>query len=157
MMRATGRNLIARLHVGLLSVGLLVGLVACSATFDNHGYVPPQEDLQQLRIGASRDDVADIIGRPGASGVIREEAWFYTAYRVRNYGYQAPEIIERQVLAVSFDGRGRVSNIEEFSLNDGRAVQLSRRVTSSTVQEVSFFRQLLSNFGRINVGQVLDQ
>jgi outer membrane protein assembly factor BamE (lipoprotein component of BamABCDE complex) len=139
----------------LLAAGLGMGLAACSATFDNHGYVPPPEDLQQIRIGATRDEVAEVIGRPGAAGVMRDEAWFYTAYRVRNYAYRAPEITERQILAVSFDGRGRVSNVEEFSLQDGRAIALSRRVTTSTVQEVTFFRQLLQNFGRVNLGEAL--
>jgi hypothetical protein len=50
-----------------------------------------------------------------------------------------------------------VSNIEEFSLEDGQVIQLSRRVTTSTVREVSFFGQLLSNFGRINLGDTIGE
>ena len=64
--------------------------------------------------------------------------------------------MERQLLAISFDANGRVSNIEEFGLEDGRVVQLSRRVTTSSVREVTFFGQLLGNFGRINIGDALD-
>jgi len=60
------------------------------------------------------------------------------------------------LLAISFDANGRVSNIEEFGLEDGRVVQLSRRVTTSSVREVTFFAQLLGNFGRINIGDALD-
>lgn len=34
--------------------------------------------------------------------MIRDEAWFYTQYRVRNYTYNAPQVIERDIVAISF-------------------------------------------------------
>ena len=142
-------------RTGLMGLCLVLGLAGCSATFDNHGFVPPAEDLAEINVGDSREDVVAAIGTPGAAGVMRDEAWFYTAYRVRNFAYRAPEVTERQILAVSFDGAGRVSNIEEFGLEDGQVVELSRRVTSSSVREISFFQQLVGNFGRINVGEAL--
>lgn len=143
------------LRMALIGTALALAVAGCSATFDNHGYVPPAEDLAQIAIGASRDDVLAAIGTPGAAGVMRDEAWLYTAYRIRNSGYRAPQITERQVIAISFDASGRVSNVEEFGLEDGRIVQLSRRVTSSSVREVTFFGQLFSNLGRINAGDAL--
>lgn len=142
-------------RTGLMGLFLVLGLAACSETFVNHGFVPPREDLSEVNIGDTREAVAEAIGTPGAAGVMRDEAWFYAAYRVRNYAYRAPEVIERQILAVSFDGGGRVSNIEEFSLEDGQIVQLSRRVTTTSVREISFLQQILGNFGRINVGEAL--
>ena len=48
-----------------------------------------------------------------------------------------------------------VANIEEFGLEDGNIVQFSRRVTTSSVREISFLAQILSNFGRINVADAL--
>jgi len=136
------------------SLGLVAALVlsACSATYDLHGYVPPAEQLADVNIGDSRDTVAELVGTPGVAGVMRDEAWFYSAYRVRNYAYRAPEVIEREILALSFDPSGRVQNIERFGLEDGQVVQLSRRVTTSTVRENTFLRQLLTNFGRIQIG-----
>ena len=131
-------------------------LASCAATFQNHGYIPPQEDLALIVPGVdTRDSVAENLGRPAASGVMRDEAWFYTAYQVRNYAYRAPEVIEREILAISFADNGTVTNIEEFGLEDGQVVQLSRRVTESTVRELSFFTQLIGNFGRINIGEAL--
>jgi len=138
-----------------LALGLALALAACDATFQNHGYVPPPEELSEVSIGDTREAVAAAIGTPGASGVMRDEAWFYTAYTVRNFAYQAPEVTEREVLAVSFDGRGRVANIETFGLDQGRVVQLSRRVTTSSVREVTFLGQLFGNIGRISIGEAL--
>ncbi len=139
----------------VLSLALIVGLAACSATYTNHGYVPPPDILQQINIGDSREAVTEIAGAPGSAGVIRDEAWFYTQYRVRNFTYNPPQVIERDIVAVSFSESGRVTNIERFGLEDGQIVQLSRRVTESSVRDVGFLRQILSNFGRINLGDVV--
>jgi len=49
-----------------------------------------------------------------------------------------------------------LQNVERFGLEDGRVVPLSRRVTESTVQDVTFIRQLIRNFGQINLGDALD-
>ncbi len=147
--------LISKMRVALLSLGLIAGLSACAATYTNHGYVPPPEVLSEIGIGASRDQVAEIAGAPGSAGVVRDEAWFYTQYRVRNFTYNAPQVIERDIVAISFSDAGRVTNIERFGLEDGQIVQLSRRVTESSVRDVGFFAQILSNFGRINIADAL--
>ncbi|MEX3015769.1 outer membrane protein assembly factor BamE [Gymnodinialimonas hymeniacidonis] len=147
--------LISKMRVGVLAIGLVAGLAACSATYTNHGYVPPPEVLSEIGIGASRDQVAEIAGAPGSAGVVRDEAWFYTQYRVRNFTYNAPQVIERDIVAISFSDAGRVTNIERFGLEDGQIVQLSRRVTESSVRDRGFFAQILSNFGRINIADAL--
>ena len=143
---------IGPLLAGAVALWMLAG---CAATFDNHGYVPPPEDLSEVDLGDTRNAVAEAIGAPGAEGMLRDEAWLYTAYRVRNFAFRAPEVIEREVLAVSFDGRDRVANIERFGLEDGRVVNLSRRVTTSSVGDSGFLRQLFRNVGRINIADAL--
>ena len=64
--------------------------------------------------------------------------------------------IDRQLLAISFNPQGNVSNVERFTLEDGRVVVLSRRVTETSVQGVGFIRQLLGNVGRLRADQFLD-
>jgi outer membrane protein assembly factor BamE (lipoprotein component of BamABCDE complex) len=138
-----------------LTAGLVAGLSGCAATFTNHGFVPRKDELAALALGVdTRDTVAETIGRPSATGVLRDEAWIYSAYRIRNYTYQAPEVIEREVVAISFDGAGRVANVERFGLEDGQVVTLSRRVTENTVRDLGFVRQLLRNLGRFDLGTI---
>jgi outer membrane protein assembly factor BamE (lipoprotein component of BamABCDE complex) len=95
----------------------------------------------------TRDTVADVIGSPSSSGVLRDSGYYYVSQQVRTFAYQAPEVIDRQVVAVTFDADGVVQNIERFALEDGNVVALSRRVTDSNVQGLSFLRQLLGNIG----------
>lgn len=135
---------------------LALGVSACSATYTNHGYIPPAEELEMIVPGVdTRDSVAETVGRPAASGIVSENTWFYVASRQRHFTYHAPEVVERDIVAISFDSRGTVENIRELGLEDGEVVRFSRRVTESNIQEVTFLRQLLGNFGRINVSEML--
>ncbi len=125
--------------------------MSCAPTFQNHGYIPPAEDLEQIVVGIdTRSSVEESVGSPASSGVLNESGYFYVRSRVRTIGPLAPTVIERQVLAISFDEAGVVTNIERFGLEDGRVVPLSRRVTDSGVGSGTFLRQLLESIGRFD-------
>ncbi|MEX0309940.1 MAG: outer membrane protein assembly factor BamE [Tateyamaria sp.] len=126
-------------------------LGACTPTFRNHGYVPPEEDLAELAVGIdTRATVEDLVGSPTAGGVLEGGDYYYVRSRVRTFGATRPQVIDRQVLAISFDQEGILENIERFGLEDGRVVTLSRRVTENGVTNRTFLRQLLGNIGRVN-------
>ncbi|MEO0634469.1 MAG: outer membrane protein assembly factor BamE [Pseudomonadota bacterium] len=130
---------------------LALGLAGCSATFRNHGYIPPEEDLQELVVGIdTRASVEDVVGPPTAGGVLEGGNYYYVRSTVKTLGPRRPEVVDRQVLAISFDGDGVLDNIESFGLEDGRVVALSRRVTDSDITNVSFVRQLLGNIGQVS-------
>lgn len=138
-----------------LGAALLMG--GCTAIYRNHGYVPTDADLAQVHVGkSSRDDVAAAVGRPSSTGVLEGSGWYFVGSRWRYYGARAPEEIERQVVAISFDQRGIVQNIERFGLERGEVVVLSRRVTKTNIEGIGLARQLLGSVGRINAGQLLD-
>lgn len=140
---------------GIIAV-LLLTLAACSATYENHGYIPPKEDLDLVTVGVdTRDTVADSIGRPTSFGVLQEGGWYYAQSRWRYFAYKAPRVIDRQVVAITFDKDGVVENIERFTLEDGRVIALSRRVTESNVKGIGFLRQLLGNIGNLTPGRLI--
>jgi len=142
---------------GVMAVLGVVALTACSATYQNHGYVPLEEDLQQLVVGVdTRATVDDVIGTPSVAGMLNEGDYYYVRSRVREYGMFRPEEIERQVLAISFAEDDTIANIERFALADGNIVPLSRRVTDSSVVDNGFLRQILGNFGNIDPSQMFN-
>ncbi len=145
----------ARAIPALLCAALLV-LAACSATVRKHGYVPPEEALNAVIVGVdTRESLEASIGKPSTSGVLRESSWFYIGSQVRHFGARKPEEISREVVAVRFDEGGTVSNVERFGLERGEVVVLSRRVTETTVRDVTFIRQLIRNFGNFDFGEAL--
>lgn len=142
--------------------GVIVFLVAllagCTALYQNHGYIPRDQELAEVKVGEStREDVAKAVGRPSSTGLLTGGAWYYVGSRFRHYGPREPQEIDRQVVAVSFDEGGKVENVERFGLEKGQVVVLSRRVTDSNIKGLSFLRQLLGNIGNISAGQLLNQ
>ena len=101
-----------RVAVAILAI---TTVTACASTFRNHGYVPSEDELAEITVGVdSRATVDDVIGAPSAGGVLQGGDYYYVRSRVRHFGMLKPTVVERQVLAISFDGRDVVQNIERF-------------------------------------------
>lgn len=138
------------LGIAMLAIG------ACTPLYQDHGYAPTDSELAEISVGVdTRESVAEAVGPPTSSGVLRDSGYYYVSQRMRTYAYNAPEIVDRQVVAISFNSSGVVTNIERFGLENGNVVALSRRVTDSNVQGVGFLRQLLGNVGSFDVGSNL--
>ena len=136
----------------------LLALAACSEIVRNHGYAPSDEDLATVAVGRdTRDTVAFKVGRPSAGGLMQDGGWYYVQSRWSHQGARAPREVDRQVVAVSFDNQGRVSNVERFGLEQGQVVALSRRVTDSNIKGVGLIQQMMGNLGRFNPGQFIRQ
>ena len=142
-----------------IALALAVPIVAaagCTRMYRNHGHVPTDDELAAVIVGQTRrDDLEALVGRPGSQGVLTGSSWYYVGSRWEHYAMNAPREIDRQVVAISFDEAGVVTNVERFGLERGRIVVLSRRVTDNGVQSSGLLRQLLGNVGRFNAGDVL--
>ena len=142
---------------GLMLI-MLGAVVACSAVYRNHGYVPAEDELAQVEVGKdTRETVGQKIGRPSTSGLLNDVGWFYVQSRYKLVGPREPKEIDRQVLAVTFTEAGVVENIARYGLEDGRVVEISRRVTETNVKGLSFIQQILGSFGRLQAGDVLGE
>lgn len=136
-----------RIRMAMLSACLLL-VVACTTQYRNHGYIPLPEDLEKIKVGVdTRDSVTEAIGTPSAAGVLNDSGFYYVRTRVRHYGARKPKVIDRRVIAVTFDTRGVVRNIVEYSLEDGKAVPLNRRVTDNGIENNNWLKQITSNIG----------
>ncbi len=152
--RRTGR--LSRRLSRLAGAIAIIAATGCTTLYRNHGYVPSDAELAQVRVGVTtRDAVADTIGRPTSTGLLNADGWYYVQSRFRDFAYLAPREVDREVVVISFAGAGTVSNVERFGLEAGRVVPLSRRVTESNVQGVSFLRQLFGSIGRIDATELL--
>ncbi len=132
-------------------------VAGCQSVYRDNGYVPTDRELAQVVVGKStREDVGKAVGRPSSTGVLEGSGWYYVGSRWRYYGPFAPKEIDRQVVAVSFNANGVVSNVERYGLDKGEVIVVSRRVTESNIKGVGLARQLLGSVGRVNAGQLLD-
>lgn len=145
-------GVVLRRSVAILA---LVVLAACAPVYNYHGFIPATEDLEDIEVGLdTRTTVEAIFGKPGASGLLAEGAWYYVRSEFKHDSIRPPEEINREVVAISFDDDGVVTNIERFGLERGQVVVLERRVTDSNLDGISFLRQLFGNVSGINnIGQ----
>ena len=146
---------------GLRKVVLLVGLcapLACSPIERHHGFAPSAQDMAAVQVGsATRATVLERFGPPTSTGLLENDDFYYVSNTFRHVGPFAPEETERQVLAVSFDDAGVVTNIARYGLEDGKVVVLERRVTEDGINDVTFLGQLLGSFGRVDAGALLGE
>jgi outer membrane protein assembly factor BamE (lipoprotein component of BamABCDE complex) len=119
---------------------------ACAPTVQVHGYVPSPTDIAQVTPGASTMvDVEERLGRPSSSGLLRDSAWYYVQTTIENFTYNPPKVIDRTILAVSFDANGVVRDVTRYGLEDGRIVALTPRTTETGGREMGVLEQLFGN------------
>jgi len=145
------------LRLALAGVAV-AGLSACAADYRTHGYMPSEEDLQQIVPGIdTRATVEDVVGVPNTSGVLNNSGFYYIESEVRHFAWQKPKVTNREVLAITFDEAGVVENIVSYGLEDGQVVPITRRVTKSGDGDIGFIRKLFGNLGGINLGNFLNR
>lgn len=131
------------------AVAMCAALAACGATYRNYGYVPTAEELDQIAVGVdTRASVEETLGSSAAGSVLQDDAMYFVRSRVKNFALLDSEVVERTIVAISFDSAGVVRNVETFGLEDGQVVPLARRVTDTTVEGRTFLGQLFGNIGR---------
>ncbi len=135
---------------------VIAGLAACSPVFRKHGYVPTETDLADIVPGIdTKDSVAETVGVPSSGGVLRNSGYYYVSSVVRHRGGFEPTTVSRELVAINFNETGTVTGIQRFGLEDGCVIPLERRVTSSSLQDKTFLRQLLGNLGNFGPGNFL--
>ena len=133
-------------------------LASCSTIYKDHGYLPLDTDLKNVVIGKdTRNSVTELLGSPSGSGVLEDGAIFYISTKIKNFLFYEPKVVSRDMIVVSFDDRDLVENIEKFTLEDGRVVALSRRVTSAPVKGPKILSQIFGNLGNADAGTLLGQ
>lgn len=145
----------ARIYLRLAFLSLTLLATACQPIYSNHGYIPTDDDLALLQVGVdTRDTVAATVGRPAASGLLADEAWYYVQSRFKTFGISSKTEVDRQVVAISFDQNGMIANIERFGLDQGRIVPISRRITTTNIRGRGVLAQIFGNIGKLNTGEL---
>lgn len=115
------------------------------------GYVPSEMALQQVPVGAPREQVLIALGTPSTTADFGGEVFYYISQTSnRPVAFMNSRVIDQQVLAVYFDENQQVSRIANYDLQDGRIFDMVSRTTPTAGKEFSFLTQLFAaagNFG----------
>ncbi|MBO6902160.1 MAG: outer membrane protein assembly factor BamE [Rhizobiaceae bacterium] len=138
---------------GIASAVVLCAAVAgCNATETlqasqtiNKGYVIDQDSLALVPVGSSREQVLLTLGTPSTSATFDNEVFYYISQkRVRNAAFMKAKVVDQRVLAVYFGDDGRVNNIANYGLQDGKLFDFISRTTPTAGKDQNFLMQLIS-------------
>ena len=129
---------------------------SCSSVIQSHGHVPLNSDIEKIKVGIdNKNSIESLIGKPTTTSVLDNRDWYYIGSTMKHSGWKKPQEVKRVIIAISFTQAGIVENIERYSLSDGQEIKISSRVTRKKVKDNTFLRQLLGNFGRVDIPTAL--
>lgn len=137
--RAAKKPVAAALALALLGVGL----TACAEAYD-HGYVAPENALEQVQVGQTREQVFLILGSPSTTATLGGEAFYYISQKSqRAVAFLNQTVVEQKVLVVYFDDKGKVREIGNYGLQDGKVFDFISRKTKTTGADYGLLSQML--------------
>lgn len=138
---------------GIAGIAALCAVLAgCNATETlqpsetiNKGYVIDEQSLNLVPVGSSREQVLLTLGTPSTSATFDNEVFYYISQkRVRNAAFMQAKVVDQRVLAVYFGDDGRVSNIANYGMQDGKLFDFISRTTPTAGKDQNFLMQLIS-------------
>ena len=144
---------------GMAPAVLLAGLGAlalagCSSGVQVRGNLPDEEAVSKISEGVhSRADIESLLGSPSTISFFQDSKWYYIGQKTTEFAFFAPEVLERKILAVSFDETGKVSETKTYTIEDGQEIDPVDRVTPTEGRELSLMQQLFGNIGRFSTEQ----
>jgi len=140
--------------IGLWLAGPLSG---CAPVIESHGYAPDEALLADVAVGQdTRGSVRRKIGRPGTTGLLGDQGWYYVSTKIEKYTYHEPKVIDRRVVAIEFDNNEVVSSINSYGLENGRVIDLQTRTTPTHGRQLTILQQLLGNLGKIGAEDLVE-
>jgi len=141
-----------RRTVPLVLVGALLPMLSgCETIIDQRGFAPTPGSLEKLEIGSqSREDVVRLIGSPSAVATFNPNTWYYISQKQETYAFFKPEILDQNVLQLTFNESGRLQAMKKYELSDGRDIEMVSRITPTAGKELTVLEQIMGNVGRFS-------
>jgi outer membrane protein assembly factor BamE (lipoprotein component of BamABCDE complex) len=109
------------------------------------GYVIDQQQIDQVPVGSSREQVILALGSPSTTATFDNEVFYYISQtRKRPVAFLNPRIVDQRVLAVYFGEDGRVANIANYGKKDGKVFDFISRTTPTAGKDQNFIGQLMA-------------
>lgn len=127
----------------------IVALAACEAQLDTRGNLPDPEVVLQVQPGIdNRQRVAELLGSPSAVSTFNDKTWYYISKKTSQVAFFDPEVLDQEVLIITFDDGGTVSDMKLLGLEDAHQIVPNPNVTPTSGRELTILQQLMGNVGR---------
>ena len=134
----------------LLCCALAAALLAgCAPQVHMQGHVSDPDALAAIEPGVqTRADVALLLGTPSAVATFDDARWYYITRRTETTAFYDPELIEQQIVVVTFDESGVVADVSSFAAEQARAIEPVDEESPTRGSTPGMFEQFFGNLGR---------
>lgn len=161
--RLAASPFVRRAGVGMLAAVAIVSLGACSKIATgtgslgglnetyHSGYVPPPNAVEQVPIGASREQVQIVLGSPSTTAEYDGEVYYYISQtRKRPVAFMNRKVVDQKILAVYFNKKNEVDKVANYGIQDGKIFDYVSQTTPTGGKDQGFLEQVLT--GTVGMG-----
>ncbi|MBN9241579.1 MAG: outer membrane protein assembly factor BamE [Mesorhizobium sp.] len=114
------------------------------------GYIMDQQAIDSVPVGSSREQVLLALGSPSTTATFDNEVFYYISQtRRRAVAFANPTLVDQKVLAVYFGKDGRVTQIANYGLKDGKIFDFVSRTTPTGGKDQNFLTQIIKGAGKM--------
>jgi outer membrane protein assembly factor BamE (lipoprotein component of BamABCDE complex) len=129
----------------------LAALSACAPIIQQEGNVPDPDQVVQINPGVDdKNRVTQLLGTPSTISAFEDRTWYYISRRTEQRAFFDPNVVEQEVLAISFNQSNIVEDMKIYGLENGRMVAMNDKLTPTYGNDLTLMQQLLGNLGRFN-------
>ncbi len=147
-----GRGIFPAVRNIALVAALSLALGGCFTKTLNRGAVISPDSLQQVQVGASREEIQLVLGTPSTTSVVDNETYYYISQKEQQTAFLPPDVVEQCVVAVYFDKDGRVAKITDYGLKDGKVFDFISRKTRTGGSDYGFISQIIRGATKPSLG-----
>ena len=138
--------------LAIATFGLAAGsIAACSPITDDRGYVATPGVMERLEVAnQGREDVLRLLGSPSTVSTFTDKTWYYIHQKQEQFAFFGIDTTEQSVVAITFNDQGRIAEIKNYGMKDGREIAMVARKTPTYGKELSVIDQIMGNVGRFS-------
>ena len=121
----------------------MLAVGGCVGELFQRGYVLPDGALEQIRLGASQEQVLIVLGTPSTVATVSGEAFYYISQRAeRSVSFLQTRITDQRVVAIYFDRDRRVQRVAAYGIKDGKVFDFISRTTPTAGSDLNVVKSL---------------
>ena len=129
-----------------LAAALALGLGGCLGYEGQvvHGYQLDPKSAEQVKVGASAEQILVLLGTPTTTSTVGGDAWYYIGQQMQHtLSFMPVKMTDQHVLAVYFNKSGKVDRIANYGMKDGKVFDFVSRTTPTGGSEPDFLKNIM--------------
>jgi len=134
-----------------IAIFISLAISSCISRVEKHGYMFDLSDHQLLTEGIfTKNKVLQLMGSPTLiSDLDGREVWIYYAEDVRKLLFFKPDIINREIIMLSFNKNETLTKLENYSLENEKNLRFAENYTKVHSNKNGVFKSIFGNVGSV--------